>query len=201
VTAALKAAKAERVEEVVKMTDGRAVTFVNKRKLIKESIIEGDKVTVRLDFRNGETRSFTIPQSLILRAAAHGMEQKLGDETAGTEKVDDMVIEVDDLIERLAKGEWTTTRAAGDSFSGASVVIRALVAVTGKPVDRIKAFLQGKLDAAKAKGETLTRKALYDSFRNPATPVGQKIRELEDADRAKQTGFDSAAALKELQDA
>jgi hypothetical protein len=190
--------KTERVVEAVKMSDGRVVEFVNKKRMIKESFIEGDVVKVRLDFRNAETRTFVVPPALTLKFAAHGAEQKLGDETAGTEKVDDMVIEVDDLIERLGKGEWTTVRAAGDSFSGASVVIRALVSVTGKPVQTIKDFLQKKLDNAKAKGETLSRKALYDSFRDPRTPVGAKIRELEDADRAKATGFDVGAALDEL---
>lgn len=197
-SAATAKPKAERVVESVKMSDGRVVEFVNKKRMIKESFIEGDTVKVRLDFRNGETRSFTVPPALMAKFAAHGAEQKLGDETAGTEKVDDMVIEVDDLIERLGKGEWTTVRAAGDSFSGASVVIRALVAVTGKPVQTIKDFLQKKLDNAKAKGESLSRKALYDSFRDPRTPVGAKIRELEDADRAKATGFDVGAALDEL---
>lgn len=198
VASAVAKPKAERVEEVVKMTDGRSVTFVNKKRMIKESFIEGDKVSVRLDFRNGETRTFIIPASLIQKFAAHGAEQKLGDETAGTEKVDDMVIEVDDLIERLSKGEWGTVRTAGDSFAGASVVIRALVEVTKKPVQTIKDFLQKKLDTAKARGESLSRKALYDSFRDPRTPVGAKIRELEDADRAKSTGFDAAAAIDEL---
>tara|TARA_R110000868_G_scaffold385808_3_gene653842 strand:- start:24 stop:731 length:708 start_codon:yes stop_codon:yes gene_type:complete len=190
--------KAERVVESVKMTDGRVVEFVNKKRMIKESMIEGDTVKVRLDFRNAETRTFVVPAALILKFCAHGAEQKLGDETAGTEKVDDMVIEVDDLMERLSKGEWGTVRTAGDSFAGASVVIRALVAVTQKPVQTIKDFLQKKLDNAKAKGEALSRKALYDSFRDPRTPVGQKIRELEDADRAKATGFDVGAALDEL---
>ena len=191
-------AKVERVEEVVKMSDGRTVIFVNKKRMLKETIIDGDKVTVRIDFRNGETRSWVIPASLKNRCAGHGAEQKLGDETAGEDKLEDMVMAIDDLIERLNKGEWTTVRAAGDSFSGASVVIRALVAVTQKPIQTIKDFLQKKLDNAKAKGETLTRKALYDSFRDPRTPVGMKIRELEDADRSKATGFDASAALDEL---
>ena len=193
-----KPAKAERVVENVKMSDGRTVEFVGKRKLLKETIIEGNVVKVRLDFRNGETRTWTIPQSLILRCAGHGAEQKLGDETAGEEKVEDMVLAVDDLMARLDKGEWTTPRAAGDSFSGASIVIKALSLVTGKPVDVIKDFLQKKLDNAKAKGETLTRKALYDSFRNPSTDVGKKIRELEDAERAKSSGIDAVATLEEL---
>jgi len=196
--AATATAKAERVVENVKMSDGRTVEFVGKRKMLKETFIDGNSVKVRLDFRNGETRSWTIPPALVLRCAGHGAEQKLGDETAGEDKVEDMVLAVDDLIARLNKGEWTTVRAAGDSFSGASVVIKALAMVTGKSVETVKEFLQKKIDAAKAKGETLTRKALYDSFRNPATDVGKKIRELEDAERAKQTGVDAAALEKEL---
>jgi hypothetical protein len=189
--------KVERVVEVVRMSDGRSVEFVGKRKMVKESWFKDGKVQVRLDFKTGDTRLFTCPESLLMKAACHGLEQKLGDETAGEEKVTDMIECVDDLIERLEKGEWTTQRAAGDSFSGSSIVIRALCEVTGKAKEQVKAFLQGKLDAAKAKGESLSRKALYDSFRDPRTKVGAKIRELEDQERAGK-GIDANAAVDEL---
>lgn len=195
----------------VQMSDGRTVGFAGKRKMVKETlidqsklIVEGNTVTleagavaVRLDFRNGETRTFVPPVSLIARAVGHGFEQKLGDETAGEEKVDDMVIAVDDLSDRLAKGEWTVQREGG-GFAGASIVIRALMEASGKPIDAVKAFLQKKLDQAKAAGQALSRKELYDSFRNPNSKTGQIIKRLEEEERAKNTKVDADQALAEL---
>lgn len=136
------ATKAKTAVEVVKMQDGREISFVGKRKLLKESIIDDRGVAVRLDFRNGETRDFVIPPALLNQFAAHGAEQKLGDETAGTEDVDDMTLDVDALIERLNKGEWTTKREGG-GMSGTSVLLRALVELSGKTAEQIKLFLQG----------------------------------------------------------
>lgn len=132
--------------EDVKMQDGRTVQFVGKRKLLKESFPSENKV--RLDFRNGETRTFVIPEGLLSKFAAHGAEQKLGDETAGLDDVDDMVINVDELIDRLNKGEWSTRRE-GSGVGGTSVLLRALVELSGKTTEQIKAFLTGKSQAEK----------------------------------------------------
>lgn len=135
--------------ESVKMQDGRSVDFVGKRKLLKESIFaDGAAPKVRLDFRNGETRTFEVPQGLLAKFAAHGAEQKLGDETAGMEDVDDMVIGVDELIDRLNKGEWSTRRE-GSGAAGTSVLLRALVELSGKTPEAIKTFLTGKSQAEK----------------------------------------------------
>ena len=191
------ATKPAREELIVKMSDGRSQTFLGKRKLLKETIIEGQNVSVRLDFRNGETRTFKIPHSLMLKSAGHGMEQKLGDETAGTEKVEDMVLEVDELIKQLATGEWTVAREAG-GFSGASVVIRAIMEASGKTQDQVKAFLQKKIDDATARGEKMSRKALYDSFRNPTSKVGKIVERLEREERSGKAVVDADAALAEL---
>lgn len=141
--------KKERVETVVKMQDGRDVTFVGKRKLLKETIIEGDVVGVRLDFLNGETRTFVCPPELLLKAAGHGLEQKLGDETAGVPDVDDQVIAVDELIDRLNAGNWTTQRSSG-GVAGTSVLFKALVeAFPAKSAEDLKAFLKTKTQAEK----------------------------------------------------
>jgi extradiol dioxygenase family protein len=140
--------KAAREVETVKMQDGREVEFVGKRKLLKETIIDGSDVTVRLDFRNGETRSFSIPDALLLQFAGHGAEQKLGDETAGTDDVDDMVLDVDSLLDRLNKGEWSM-RKEGGSNAGTSVLLQALVEFSGKSAEDIRAFLKDKSQAEK----------------------------------------------------
>ena len=89
---ATKRPKAEVTQ--VQMSDGRSVGFAGKRRLLKETLIDdskivvdGDTVTlqagavsVRMDFRNGETRTFALPIALLARFAGHGGEQKYGDE-------------------------------------------------------------------------------------------------------------------------
>ena len=142
--------------ETVKMDDERLVDFPGKRQLQKSSTITEDgKVEVRLDFRNGETRLFTIPQSLILQFAAHGAEQKLGDEIAGLKdpsgseaSIEDKVLTIDALMERLERGEFNVRRE-GNGMAGASVLIRALCELRGKSVAEVKAFLEPKTHAEK----------------------------------------------------
>ena len=150
-------AKAEPVITTVKMDDGRVVDFPGKRKLQKTSTISAEGVvTVRMDFLNGETRTFTVPASLVARFAAHGAEQKLGDQIAGLKgkdggdaDIDDCVFAIDELTDRLNKGEWSLTAAAGNGMAGSSVLAKALVEHTGKPMDKIKEFLSSKTHAEK----------------------------------------------------
>lgn len=185
--------------EQVTMEDGRVVGFAGKKRLSKEVIIDGTNVQVRFDFRNGQTRTFTLSSANLYQLAGHGASQKIGDETAGEEDLDDMVIAVDDMIARLERGEWTATRAAGDGFSGASVVIKAICEVTGKSVQYVKDFLQSKLDAAKARGEKLSRAELYASFRNPATKTGAVISRLEADKKSKVQKVDANDLMAELE--
>lgn len=141
--------KAETAVETVTMQDGLIVEFAGKRKLLKESLqLPDGKVQVRLDFRNGETRLFTIPDNMLAKFAAHGAEQKLGDEIAGLTDTDDCVIAVDELIDRLYNGEWGVKRES-NGMAGTSVLVRALVEHTGKTVEQIKTFLSGKSQAEK----------------------------------------------------
>ena len=178
-------AKQETQIETVVMQDGRAVDFAGKRKLLKESIVGDDgSVQIRLDFRNGETRLFTLPGNLMARFAAHGAEQKLGDEIAGTDDVEDCVLAVDNLIDRLYNGEWSVKRES-NGMAGTSVLMRALVEHTGKTPEQIKAFLSGKSQAEKV--------ALRN---NPKIkPIVDRI-EAEKASR--KTNVDTDALLGEL---
>lgn len=180
-----KEVKAKAVEEVVSMSDGRLVTFVGKRKMQKESGTDSEgNVVVRIDFRNGETRSFRIPDGLLKRFAAHGAEQKLGDETAGMDDLDDAVLAVDQLIERLNEGVWTM-KSESSGLAGTSVLVRALVEHTGKTVEAIKAFLKDKTQAEKV--------ALRSNPR--IKPIIERI-EAEKA--AKATKIDTDALLEGL---
>lgn len=192
------AKKEETVVKLVKMSDGREVAFAGKRKMVKETIVDEKSAAVRFDFINGQTRTFKIPNSLVLRCAAHGASQKIGDEAAGTTDVEDIVVAIDDVIARLGKGEWGATRAAGDGFAGSSIVIRAIGEVTGKSAEEVKAFLQKKLDDAKAREEKLSRAELYASFRNPTSKTGKVIERMEKEKAAKEVKFNSDDLLKEL---
>jgi hypothetical protein len=147
-TQAAPKAKKETEITTVTMNDGRIVEFAGKRRLIKEQAIKDGKVGIRLDFVNGETRTFVLPDSLILKFAAHGAEQKLGDEIAGLKDIDDAVMAVDELVERLQKGEWNVARES-NGLAGTSVLAKALVEFTGKTPEQIKAFLSGKTQAEK----------------------------------------------------
>jgi hypothetical protein len=95
------------------------------KKLIKDHYFDAEgHPHVELFFRNGEHRDFRLPETLLLKFAAHGAEQKLGDNVAGTPDVDDMVVATDSLLVRLHKGEWSAEREGG--FAGSSVLMKAL---------------------------------------------------------------------------
>ena len=136
----------------VTMDDGRVLDFAGKRKMVKDSIQhENGDVSVRLDFVNGESRTFTVKSDhkLFAKYASHGIEQKLGDETAGLTDVGDMVMAIDELTERLHKGDWGVARKPGAGMAGTSVLARALVEHSGKTMDVIKTFLAGKSQGEK----------------------------------------------------
>lgn len=163
--------------ETVTMSDGRQVDFAGKKKLIKDSTITAEGVIVRLDFRNGETRSFTIPSDLLYQFAAHGAEQKLGDAIAGykDEEIDDAVLDVDSLIERLNKGEWNMKREGG-GMAGTSVLLKALVEYSGKSVEQIKTFLKDKSMAEKqALRNSAKLKSIVERLETEKANKGAKV--------------------------
>jgi len=180
-------AKQEPQVETVTMDDGRIVDFPGKRQLLKSSTVDAEAgtVSVRLDFRNGETRLFTLPDNLLAKFAAHGAEQKLGDEIAGLTDVEDCILAVDELIDRLYNGEWSVKREAS-GMAGTSVLVRALVEHTGKTVEQIKQFLSGKSQAEKV------------ALRN--NPKIKPIVERIEAEKAsKKANVDTDAMLGELE--
>ena len=199
----VKAGKKPTEYTTVAMDDGRSVQFAGARQCDKTSLIDvaAGTAAVRFDFRNGKT--FTVSAGDLstetqLTALAHGLSQKVGDEWSGTKDVEDMVLTAEAIITRLKRDGWSAPREAGDSLSGASVVIRAIVEVTGKTVEQVKTFLDGKLEAAKAKGEKLSRQELYASFRNPTSKTGVVIKRLEDEKVSKGVKIDSDALLADI---
>jgi hypothetical protein len=215
-TQAAAAAKRPKTEyEKVSMSDGRTVEFPKNRKLSKQSFITGvdgyaDAPMVRLDFANGETRSVYIAGGeliadainsaddatksrlqFIVKAACHGMEQKLGDEMAYQPKKDeveptleDKIEWVDELIGRLSALEWTVAREGGGGLAGAGVLVQALVALSGKSKDEIRAFLK---PLSKDERAAIKRTDV----------VKAKIDEIE-TEIAKKNGIDGSAILGNL---
>lgn len=185
---ATEAATAPSATEVrtVTMDDGRIVEFAGKRRVLKASFIDeaSGEIKSRFDFENGETRTFTVPASLLQRFAAHGAEQKLGDCYAGLKDTEDCIVAFDELVERLNKGEWAAARESS-ALAGASVLIKALVEHTGKDAEKIKAYL-----STKTQGEKL---ALRNSPN--LAPIVQRI---ESERAAKKPAVDTAALFAEL---
>ena len=178
-------AKTETQIEVVTMEDGRVVDFPGKRKLQKSTTITPEgSVQVRLDFRNGQTRLFTVPANLLTKFAAHGAEQKLGDEIAGLEDLEDAVLAMDELIDRLYNGEWGV-RKESSGMAGTSILAKALMQLTGKSAEQIREFLKSKSQADKI------------TLRN-SSKVRPIIAELEAAKASKGPAVDVDAMLGEL---
>lgn len=171
----------------VTMEDGSTVLFNKKQKLVKTTTIDeaAGTVSTRFDFVNGTVRNFTIPASLLLRFAGHGVEQKLGDSIAGETDMADAVLSFDDLLTRLNAGEWNIKREAG-AFAGTSILIQALVEASGKTVEEIKAFLGPKTQAEKL--------ALRRSEK--IRPIVERL-EAEKASKTK-SNVDTGALLGEL---
>lgn len=187
-----KPAKVAGVINTVKMDDGRIVEFVGKRKMLKESTVEKGQVVVRLDFSNGEVRSYRVVHELRDRFTAHGAEQKLGDEIAGVDDVEDCIEAIDALLIRLEKGEWSVTRQSTSSgIAGSSILVRALVELTGKPVGDIRAAMAQKTQEEKM---ALRRNSKL-------RPIIERLEAVKSAKKEKKSGVNSDELLGELMDA
>lgn len=199
-------------EEIkVKLSDGREATFVGKRNINKDFKVNKDgSVTATFDFRTGDTLSLTIEPNdpMMAQLAGHGLIQKGGDEAAGVKDaagnpdVPSMVLAVESVLKRLAdkskemKDRWFAEAAAGDGFSGAGVVVRALMEVTGKDAEFVKGYLERKLEAGAKDG--LTRQKMYQAFRRSGK-VAEVIARMEKEKAEKETpAIDADAALAEL---
>lgn len=150
-------AKEENTPEMVKMTDDTVVEFPGKTRTKKDTTFDEANVSVRFDFRNGEVRTFTVPHfltkkslgdpmaKLALKAMGHGLEQKLGDEMSGIADLDDAIEAVDQLMERLKTGidGWRKAAEGGSAMAGASVLAKAVVEATGRPIEVIRGYLSG----------------------------------------------------------
>lgn len=184
-----KASRKQTVYTEVVMDNGQTVKFPGTRRLLKESTVSEDGFTVKVNFyfRHGEVRTFEIEANAALFAkfAAHGIEQKIGDEVAGLDDVEDMVIAVDEIMERLNAGEWQAKRESS-GMAGISVLAKALVKASGKSAHDVVNFLKGKTNAEKL------------ALRN-SPKIKPIIEELEANKKKKpKTEVDTEAHLAEL---
>lgn len=69
----------------------------------------------------------------------HGSKQKLGDEYADVDEVDDCLEAARALDEQLASGKWYAERTG---FSGISVLMRAIMKVFGQTEEQAREFLK-----------------------------------------------------------
>ena len=123
--------------------------------------------------------------ALFVKAAAHGLDQKYGDEFAGLDDVEDCVEAFEALAARISRGEWTEKRVS-DGMAGTSLLVRALAEVSGKPLDEVKAKLA---DATKEQKAAVSRQA----------KVAAVIAKLKlERDTKKGKAVDADAALSEL---
>lgn len=190
-------AKAETVKIPVTLTTGEVVEFTERQKSLKSSALENGHAKVTFAFKNGEVREFGFDKhhTLLMRLAIHGALQKIGDETAGVEELDDQVAAVDAVIARLERGDWGAERAAGNGFAGAAIVVRAIAEATGKDLAGAKDFVEKTIAKYEAAGKPITRQALYASFRAPGSKTAPIIARLEAEAAAKKAAKGGGNAI------
>ena len=191
----------------VTMNDGEKRDFPLNAKtgapkfMIKDYFLnpDGSFNFARFDFCNGEVRVVRPPDSLLGQFIGHGIMQKYGDELAGLKTedggppdIDDVVLTIDDLNENIQKGEWSQ-RKEGSGMGGTSILIKALMAYSGKTVETVKAFLKDK----DAKFKTALRH--NDQRPNAAgDTVASVVKRLEAEKAAKVAKVDTSSALGDL---
>jgi hypothetical protein len=194
----------------VTMEDGRVVEFTGKRAMLKEVIVGEGTAAVRFDFRNGQTITAQVPAQHLLYSAGHGYAQKLGDEVAGAKNDDgtpmndeDRFLAVEALHQRLqGSDDWNKGGEGGGSVSGAGIVLKAVMEVSGKDLAGAKAFVDAILADAEAKGQKLSRQALYASFRVATSRTGKVIARLEaEKGASKAPAIDSDSLFAEASEA
>lgn len=198
-------AQASEKSEVRKiaMKDGREVEFAGKRKMLKDTVIEGEVVKVRFDFDSGDVLWVTVPSHLVLRAAGHGFEQKLGDSVAGMKdeetkeaaSSEDMYLAIEELASRLteANSTWNVNRE-GTGIGGQSILLRALIEHSGLDAEKVKAFLS-KCTPAQKMAMRIDQSA--KKIGKNGLTVPQTVEKLEAEKKAKAPKIDTDALMAE----
>ena len=170
----------------VTSTEGKVYEFSQRAKVKKDSYIAPDgTIVTKFVFRNGQVREAALARdsALFAKAAAHGMDQKYGDEFAGLDDVEDCIEAFDNLSARIGRGEWSEKRVS-DGMAGTSLLVRALAEVSGATVESIKA----KLSTVDAK----QKQAL--SRQTKVATVISRLKAERDAKKGKVEDADAALA-------
>lgn len=125
---------------VVRMKDGRDVSFGKRAKCRKEIISD---TQVRFDYRNGLTLIFDRTRcdgKTINDLSLHGSKQKIGDEGSDEDTADSYYGKCAAMIDRLYAGT-AFERQGGGGFQD-TILIEALVEVTGQSRDEVVATLK-----------------------------------------------------------
>lgn len=164
--------------------DGSKYEFSARAKVKKDSTVQPDgSIVTKFVFRNGEVRSAVLPRDsdLYAKAAAHGMDQKYGDEFAGLDDVEDCIEAFDSLAARIARGEWSEKRQS-DGLAGSSLLARALAEVSGADLAAVRAKLA---DTPKETKAALGRQAkVMEVIARLKAERAAKSGKAEDADAA-----------------
>jgi len=176
-------------ERVVKLSDGRTQTFPGKQQMKKEAFEKEGNLFVRFDFCNGQTILYMLPSALYQQFALYGAKQKLGDSAAACKSVDDMYEAVSTIANRLqSENDWNAKRES-TGFSGAGVVVRALMEYKSRTREQVQDWIERKL----AENESLSRRKLYAQLR--ATEALKPIITRLEADAGKDDALEGEALL------
>lgn len=103
---------------VVTFPDGAVIKFTKTSKMKKVIDVAEGKATLKLYFRDGDTRTYTIDSNhpLLIHLAAHGTSQKVGDGIASNDTLEDAKMSVDRILGQLTDGTFNM-RATGKGKS------------------------------------------------------------------------------------
>jgi len=130
----------------ITLKDTRVVKFGKGEKIRKEILWtpEGIPHAIRFDGRNGETLTVPVvafPAAVQQQATAHGFSQKIGDEYADMDAVDDCWETLLEIVQRLIGGAWKGDRAG---FAGISILLKACMkAFPEKTEADVRGILKG----------------------------------------------------------
>lgn len=138
----------------VTMKNGSTVEFNEKEKMkLDVKVADDGSATVVADFRDGETRTATIPSTLAKRAIQHGLTQKVRDSIAGDKTVADAIASIEDVLAALTKGDWNQPREPGSAGpkGNSQELIDAIVKVKKLDAEKVKTWLEARTPAEKTK--------------------------------------------------
>ena len=132
----------------VKMTDGRTVQFSSRTRMKREAHCPDGRPGIRLDFANGETRSFPLNTELEAAYAIEGAQSRFGRAVANCPDTESMIRECDALQAQLMAGVWEVPAPqAPKPLSELELLIAALAELSGKPVEVIAKRVRARTPA------------------------------------------------------